>query len=107
MRTTVPPTAWSGPIRSPPRPKSTPKAHSATGWRLPIQWTHLILGHFSIPNGIVGGAGRIRFGIEIHHFSQPSNQELAPIEMCPPDRAAAGGVTIGVAGAAARVMAGF
>ncbi len=55
MRTTVPPTAWSGPIRSPPRPKSTPKAHSATGWRLPIQWTHLILGHFSIPNGIVGG----------------------------------------------------
>ena len=31
------------------------------------------------------GVGRIRFGIEIHHFSQPSNQELAPIEMCPPD----------------------
>src|SRR6266446_5241445 len=32
------------------------------------------------------GVGRIRFGIETHRFSQLSNQELAPIEMCPPDR---------------------
>src|SRR6266446_3479565 len=31
------------------------------------------------------GVGRIRFGIETHRFSQLSNQELAPIEMCPPD----------------------
>ena len=37
------------------------------------------------------GVGRIRFGIEIHRFSQLSNQELAPIEMCPPDRGRGGG----------------
>ena len=31
--------------------KSAPKAHSATGWRQPIEWTRLILGRVSIPNG--------------------------------------------------------
>ena len=36
------------------------------------------------------GVGRIRFGIEIHRFSQLSNQELAPIEMCPPIGAGVG-----------------
>ena len=37
------------------------------------------------------GVGRIRCGIETHRFSQLSNQELAPIEMCLCHRGRGGG----------------
>jgi drug/metabolite transporter (DMT)-like permease len=56
-----------------------------------IEWTHLILGHVSTPNGIVKGLAGFVLESKPHDFSQLSDRELAPIEISSLDRGRGGG----------------